>query len=323
MINADALGRAGPAMSDASLRTDDHDHAGETIALLQEEVARLEAEVRARDEALHHDLPDGLDGHRVDDGPLRRQVEELTAELAGRDETIGILLEQTRLFEEAAEAQRAEWEQLTRWVEEVERRVDGRDGQEARLGDDLEAERRRADDLGSQLDSERRAWDARRRALEGERDDLRRRLVEHADGAGRDGRLEALEQENHRLREGCAARGQADADTPEVGALRERLATALAEVEHARASLRLERDDRARERNEHEATLASLRSQLARDSLQRASDAGAHDPGVEADERIRAFRQHLQELHQREAEERSSRTLSARLSRLWRHTGPG
>ena len=37
-------------------------------------------------------------------------------------------------------------------------------------------------------------------------------------------------------------------------------------------------------------------------------------------QRIRAFRQHLKEIHEREAEERAQRTLTARLSRLWRKT---
>src|SRR5262245_13822795 len=98
----------------------------EALALLQDEVARLEAELRARDEALLHAAP-APDADQADPALVRR-VEELTSELAARDETVNLLLEQTQLFEEAAAAQRAEWEQLRGWVEEVEARVQGRDG---------------------------------------------------------------------------------------------------------------------------------------------------------------------------------------------------
>jgi chromosome segregation ATPase len=309
------------------------DQSQEAIALLQEEVARLEAEVRARDDAVRDAwaVEPADHGAAPDDGPWRRRLEELSAELAGRDETIAVLLEQTQHFEEAVAAQRAEWEQLNRWVQEVERRVEGRDGLDAHLGEELEAERRRAETLGGQLDSERRAWDVRRRALEGEVDDLRRRLAGlqagGADGSGLRGQIEALERENRRLRDTCAALEQAEAAAAEVGPLRERLAVALAEAAHARAELLHEQDDRARERNEHQAALGAMRSQLACESLQRPAPADdnpeAREAGLEADERIRAFRQHLQDLHHREEEERAARSLSSRISRLWRHTGPG
>ena len=39
--------------------------------------------------------------------------------------------------------------------------------------------------------------------------------------------------------------------------------------------------------------------------------------------RIRAFREHLKEIHTSETEQRAAAVLAARLSRLWRSTGPG
>jgi hypothetical protein len=312
-------------MAQANLGAYD-DAASETIALLQGEVERLEAEIRACNEALRAGLaeqPAGRDGDGEEAGPLRRKVEELSAELAGRDETIAVLLEQTSRFEEAAVASRAEWDQLARWVEEVEQRVEGQGERDVRLGDDLDAERRRSAELSDRLEAERRSWDARRRALEGEADDLRRRLA--AGQGGGSGQVEALEQENRRLRAECAARSEAAALAVEVGPLRERLAAAMAEVEGLRAELVCERDDRDREQKEHEAAVSSVRSRLMHEFADRQPDTRrpANDPDLEPDERIRAFRQHLCELHRREQEERSARSLSSRLSRLWRHTGPG
>ena len=46
-------------------------------------------------------------------------------------------------------------------------------------------------------------------------------------------------------------------------------------------------------------------------------------PALEADMRIRAFRQHLREIHVHESEARKPAGLSARLSRLWSRTRPG
>src|SRR5438270_8043476 len=105
---------AGPATTH---ETADVDPTQDTIDLLHEEIARLEAELLARDDAALHAVdaePAGGDGD--EDGALRRRVEELTAELATRDETVALLLDQARLFEEAAWAQRAEWDQLHQWV---------------------------------------------------------------------------------------------------------------------------------------------------------------------------------------------------------------
>src|SRR4029078_4702638 len=75
----------------------------ETIALLQEEIARLEDELREREEACRefewasrkNKRPEVFD-HAAGEEPAR-----LRAELSTRDETIGLLLDQLRLVEEA------------------------------------------------------------------------------------------------------------------------------------------------------------------------------------------------------------------------------
>src|SRR5579883_1068325 len=95
----------------------------DTIALLQEEIARLEDEIRLRDEARAESPYAPINGTPEESREMAR-VAELTAEIAHRDETINWLFEQCRLLEEAEAASRAEFEQLDRWMSEVEQRVE-------------------------------------------------------------------------------------------------------------------------------------------------------------------------------------------------------
>lgn len=308
----------------------------ETIALLQEEVVRLENEIRLRDEA-------GTGGH---DGPvgdasavevLSTQLTSLLDELANRDETIHLLLEQSRLFEEAEAADQANWEQLNHWVEELERRVESGGGEAVGpLKLELEDERRRGEAEWEAFQVERRSWDAQRTALESEAEKLRGLLDQatRPEAAAENASvLKTLEQENRRLRSVASELARVSAVAAEAESLRDRLATAEGEVARTMRELQGVADDRERERNEHEAMVTDLRSQLARESLKRqesqvltavapAAKAKNHDSPMSADERIRVLRLHLKEIHEKEAEERAQRTLSARLSRLWRNTGP-
>src|SRR5690242_12561147 len=114
----------GPAGTTDGSFDADHD----TIALLQEEIARLEDELRMRDDAAAAErlaarpapgpgVPDQVAAEAM------RRSDSQAAELADREETIALLLEHLRLAEEAEAASRAEWEQLNVWVQEVERRV--------------------------------------------------------------------------------------------------------------------------------------------------------------------------------------------------------
>src|SRR5262245_26261943 len=111
--------------------TDDGVEYLETVALLQEEIARLESELSAREE-VSRASSEANDQCNVtaepDTDTLRQEVSRLTSELASREETIHILLDELRFVEETQAATRAEWEQLAKWVAEVEDRVE-RQGQ--------------------------------------------------------------------------------------------------------------------------------------------------------------------------------------------------
>lgn len=301
----------------------------ETIALLHDEIARLEAEISARDEAqVADDLTttwDALHGYE-DLEPFRARIEALGIELAAKEETIELLLEQSRFYEDCAAVQRAEWDELQRWVDEVERRFGSGERDENRHQEELDAERRRAEAIRSHADSGRKAWEIQRRGLEQEISRLRSNIPAATGTAALDPAFVALENEVRGLRERCEELEAETGKNPELGSLRQKLAETLARFDESEVAHRRAGDEWAREKNELVAALAASRGEVAREAQRAAPseaeqlDPAARSAAVEADERIRAFRQHLQELHVREANERASRGgLSARLSRLWKH----
>ena len=108
-----------------------HDYQ-EMVALLQEEVARLEQELHSYGERSPIDDPAAED----EVGPsaatesataARDEIERLKCELANREESVTLLLDELTVLEEAKAADRAEWEQLIGWVAELEQRVEGQD----------------------------------------------------------------------------------------------------------------------------------------------------------------------------------------------------
>jgi hypothetical protein len=248
----------------------------ETIELLQEEIARLEQELQLRDNlrwepgpaafaALDEKAEAAVCSERGAGSP--DEIERLTAELASREETIRLLVDELGRFEAAQAAARAEWEHLTGWVAELERRVEGQDV-EALLSENLRLR------------------------------DARQELADRADAAGRG---EALD---------------------------EKLAHALAERHEAGRQLGQLKDEMKRKQLEHEAAVADLEARLAQASLARPEVPQPEKTPErisgerEIDLRIRALRQNLLEIDEREKEERSRKRLTARLSRLWNRTGP-
>ncbi len=309
----------------------------ETLLLLQEEIERLEYELRLRDEAMVESFQDGeATVHIVPDSlHLERKIDELSADLASRDESIALLLEQVRLFEEAESASRAEWEQLNNWVSEVERRVERRDPAAQELQLELETARNQLEAQRRAIEKDRALWEAQREVYEDEaqrhRDELAK-LAARPDG-GPDAAYQALETENRRLRETCHTLVRGSAEAADANRLRSQLAATQAQLDELRREHGQAVDEHKRERLEAENTIASLRNQLAVASLKPAEEPSRPAPAaapapvdatatLSVDERIRALRQHLIEIHDREREERDRNKLSSRLSRLWRHTGP-
>jgi hypothetical protein len=324
----------------------------ETITLLQEEVTRLEQELRLRDQAQSETMSTGIAAARDEPessdprenvAAVEQEVKALEAELASREETIGLLLDQLRLVEEAEAANRVEWERLAEWVAELELRVEGQDEDAVRgLRDQCAAQQRQADGLRLESERQRRVWETQRQAYEGEIARLQAMLVKvpaSGPAEGNDegptdpgshpeaGVIQALQEENLRLRFDWQELVDQNA-AQDPTALRTKLSDTLNERDEFRRQLELVQDERKRESLEREATVAELQTRLSRASLARPEEplvekeAESHARALDADLRIRALRQHLLEIHHRESEERSSNRLTSRLSRLWSRTRP-
>ncbi|MDR3632952.1 MAG: hypothetical protein P4L84_03895 [Isosphaeraceae bacterium] len=309
----------------------------DTMILLQEEIERLENELRLRDEALaetSRGQAEGTSAASEESLELQNRIEDMKYELSSRDESIALLLEQIRLFEEAESASRAEWEQLSSWVTEVERRVERRDTASQDIQLELETERNQATAQRHAFEKDRRGWEAQRQALDDENERLRSKIAELANHteASPDAAFAALESENRRLRETCHTLVRASAEAADASRLRTQLQSAQQQVDELRKELTQLNDDRTRERMEAEAALAALRNQVVVATLKVAEEPvkppAVETPAQEApgplsvDDRIRALRQHLVEIHEREQAERNRKSLGSRLSRLWRNTGP-
>ena len=133
------MARPGPVRADASLARPRH---------------RTETELTAASEGV---------------AVARAAIERLEAELASRDETIGLLLDQLSRVEEAHASGRAEWEQLSGWLAELEQRVEGHDGDALlQLQERLAGQERQADEVRKKAEQDRRAGEAHRRIHEGE-----------------------------------------------------------------------------------------------------------------------------------------------------------
>lgn len=302
----------------------------ETIALLGEEIARLEEEIRIRDlaAAAQSQDPQSFPEPPAHNAETEKRIAQLETEIAGREETIALLLEQTRLADEAEAAGRAEWEQLHNWVQEVERRVAEQTDPGTDLREELGTERRNNELFRQAAEMEQRSWEVQRQALVAEVERLRARFSEVAGESDTTvAAFGALEHENRQLREAYDELVRSSVALHEMDAITTELQTVRQQHDGLAQELKRHQDDRQRERNEHEANLNALRSQLARDSLRRqdeqlraAAVPASKESLLEADMRIRAFREHLKEIHHDETEQRMRRSLAARLSRLWNHT---
>ena len=150
----------------------------ETIAILQDEVARLEQELQLHDErqrettsideaSLHDEAAAASARENVAGEP--GEVERFQAELVSREETIRLLLDELIRVEEAQAATRAEWEQLAAWVAELEHRVEGHDEDALHeLENRLAAEQQKVDALQVKSEQDRRAWEAQRQIYQAE-----------------------------------------------------------------------------------------------------------------------------------------------------------
>lgn len=328
----------GDAMPQNGWTGDDPDLAPyeDTVALLQEEIAKLEHENRILREARDA----GLRAAPVADtsaleSRYEGRIRELSEELKSREETLHFLLDQLALAEQAELAGRQERQQLHHWITEIEKRVERQNREEdpERLAEarrELERLRREYDAHRQNAELERKALTASKERLESEIARLNEHVAEMSEALEANNAnasiLQVMEEENQRLRRTCVELTETAVRAAEAEELRRDLEELSAELEEANRRVRLLQDERDREANEREAQIAALRAQLARETLQaqRAVEslqyAASRDTSI--DERIRAFRLHLQEVHHQEEQERQRAGITSRLSKVWIKTRP-
>jgi DNA repair exonuclease SbcCD ATPase subunit len=195
--------------------------------------------------------------------------------------------------------------------------------------------------------AETQALVARNAELEGEIARLRERAtaMQSAGGAADPETLEQLheaqavlqvmDEENRRLRQTCLELTKASDRQAEADMLRTQVETLQGELSRIQVELRAERDERERERNVHETAIVTLQSQSVREAMnsQREQISEGSTPAPQSlpayasrdtsiDERIRAFREHLRDVHVREEEERQRKSFTSRLSKVWMKSRP-
>jgi hypothetical protein len=326
----------------------------ETIEILQQEIARLEHELQFREapentpstapEQLFEGQPPEFSSVTPAEG---EDIARLESELASRDETILLLLDELNRLDAAQQASRAEWEQLNGWVDELEHRMEGPEGEGVhRLTSQMTVQEQKAEAILVKAEQDRLAWEAQRQRYQEEIARLQVALDQAAapaettasnvnqDSSGRavdSGVLEALQSENLRLRAAWQELVERAASAEHSESLDARLAECLNERNQLRRKLEQVEDERKRDRREHNAAVMELQSRLTA-----ASHAAAHPPPPERhaeaggrerdlDLRVRALRQHLQEIEEQERterEERRQKNLVVRLSKLWSRTSP-
>lgn len=252
------------------------------VAWLQAEVERLEAELRARDEILDQPI-DHDHGH---DDQAAREIDRLQGEISLRDETITQLWDHLQQREESAAAAQADWEQVQALIDDLETRLGGSPEALATATIPIAAADRSI------------AWDRERHQLNAEIERLRTQLQRADDSPPAPLARDENDHETTALR-------------AEVARLRddlERTADLESEVARLRARIRENEESRTVASPAEAAPTAGLGSAIP----------GA---GLSPDERIRALRLHLREVHEKEVEERKSAQLATRLARLWQGLG--
>ncbi len=321
----------------------------ETIAILQDEIVRLEQELQLQHEGQRETTSNGEGSaqneaeaavvleHAAD---ASEQIERFEAELASRDETIRLLLDELSRVEEAQAASRAEWDHLAGWVAELEHRVEGQDGERAadssRIGS--QTQEQKAEAIQVKFEQDRRVWESQRQIYQAEIARLQGALEQIATSS-EDGRItpghgpdsNVVEVSSGREPSASSRLARTDGAHLRRGSFRilgAQLAKALNERQQLRRQLEQIRDERKSESLEHEATVAELQARQSQappippqgPPPEKGPDGVVRDLDINI--RVRALRQHLMEVDQLEKEERRQKKLISRLSRLWSRTGP-
>jgi hypothetical protein len=293
-----------PSHSDAMLAAQQ-----ETIDLLKSEVALLQSEVAEQDARLLElaDAPQpsgSVDAGDVSPGPsVEPRLQRLLAELERSDQRVRALEELLQAADEARLAGEEERQQLDVWVQEIERRIVQRE-QEWRA--DADAARRQVRELTAQ------------------RDRLHARLQAQAEHAVDSCQQISTPGDQTQLIQVQAANAELQAQLDDAQRRNAEFERRVAELQRdgpadgvqqqIDETLRAERLELAKERAE----VSRQRVELAERLRDAQCDQGRGERISPADQRFRAFREHLKQIHEQERSERTGPTLTERLAQLWR-----
>ena len=282
----------------------------DTNELLQAELEFLRAELADRDARLHdletdsrstigvEPIADTISKDEAES--LVGRLEQLLIELDEKDEQIATLSDLLRDSEDAVEAADEERQQMETWIGEVERRV-------GQWQEEWHAER---DRLKQSIDE-----------VTEQRDRAEQQLASGGAAAApaqstSEEFLQQIREEYSRLKEKFLAleqdREQLQSQLENVGKtdIEQRLKAAVD------AALREERLELAQEK----AAIARLKSEVAKqqEDFESRSLRNDDDHKDSADLRIRAFREHLREIHETDPRPVQAPSFADRMGKLWR-----
>jgi len=277
----------------------------DTIELLKAEIEHLQSELAVSEIGRDHHWISPPLADAAPDGPedcarLLSRLDELLGELDQSEQRIGILEELLRASEEATAAEHEERKQLEAWVEDIERRIGDRESD----------------------------WKAEVQLLRQRLSEATERPQITQQFASRDTRSDddelAQQLEGWRSRAAELQQQLADGDRERLS-LNQKLREVEQQLSGSRQVTELEQELR-----EERVRLAQERAELARQradvmTLRAQADHqtnAAEQPGREVENRMRAFRQHLREIHEQERNEPQQQQqrvgLSARIAQLWK-----
>ncbi len=137
-------------------------------------------------------------------------------------------------------------------------------------------------------------------------------------GAPGDGAAAALRQENLASRNNAAGSPHLEEEAAETATLRGQVHGLRDQFHRVQQELASSQDEVERQRIEHEAEKAALRTKLTSERVA----GGAENGALSTDERVRALRDHLREMHERDERKQKESQLSHRIAKLWRRSTP-
>jgi pSer/pThr/pTyr-binding forkhead associated (FHA) protein len=256
----------------------------EMLELLRAEILALQTALADRDHvqtaqaAADSDFDRDDQLSKPDAEKLVERLEQLLQELQQRDDQIATLTDLLEATEAANRAEQEERSQIDSWLHDIEQRC----------GDREQEWRAQQAKLQSELEAVAEERNRAQAALNGDSSSVK---------------LEAAQNVMRSLRETAETqREKLNAAEQEISRLRRELEAAV------QGPPREERMQLAEERSE----IARLRQELEHERQRR------QNPAVNDDNlKLKALRQHLNEIHEQEKKEREERKLSSRIARLW------